>query len=189
MWYDGNLIRWYEGVLQAIGGWIPFTQNMGAPIRGEHAWRSGDESTAVFLTHEKIHTYRSAAGIVDVTPTANFTSGEVSSTSGASDGTPTLGSEDEATTWQVDNYGNDAMMVSTKDRQIWHLDFPYVEPALLANAPGCFGVVVTPEGFVVALATHYDGDTTLNQRLVRWSDVADPTIWQPSYRRRCQPGW
>lgn len=83
---------------------------------------------------------------------------------------------EEATTWALDNYGQELLACSVKDGRIlrWADPANPAAAAALANAPtGCCGVVVTPERFVVALGVSGD------DRRVQWSDQENPTVWSP----------
>ena len=191
-WYDGNLIRWYEGVLQAIGGWSNLGQAATNPTRGSHAWVKNDEFIALFAAHDAIYSYSVAGGLVNITPMAPeaLTVGEISSIVGRAYGSgdygsgpygagdPLAGGQFEATTWQIDNYGDQALLVSTQDKRIWHLTDPAVAPEVLLNSPRCLGVVVTPERFVVALSAAFGTDPDIDRRHVRWAHLRDITDWE-----------
>jgi hypothetical protein len=188
-WYSANLIRWSEGVMEAVGGWLEQVGSVNIdvtdPIRGVFNWR--DDSDAVrFLygTHDKL--YHFAAGTeTDVTP-AVFTAG-------VSDATLTAGQYDvdnydtgkygegdeasatltEANTWQFDNYGPIPIACAYSDGQILDWDLNVANNFVaVTNAPtSCRGVVVTPERIIVALGAGGD------PRKLSWSDQADRTIW------------
>ncbi len=81
-WFDGTLVRWFEGVMQAIGGWQEIEEAgsvldlTGVP-RGAHAWRdNSDEPHVSFGTESKLYVFTSG-GLTDVTPTGGggFTTG------------------------------------------------------------------------------------------------------------------
>lgn len=68
-WVASNLIRWQDGLLQVIGGWVKFnpTPTVGV-ARSMHAW--GDLSNNVYLavgTNERLQAY-SASVQYDITP-------------------------------------------------------------------------------------------------------------------------
>jgi hypothetical protein len=87
--------------------------------------------------------------------------------------TETFGSYSEATTWQLDNFGEYLVACSNADGKIyeWQLNTA-VDAAQIANSPeGCLGLVVTEERFLFALGA--DGDP----RKVAWCDQEDNTVW------------
>lgn len=194
-WYDANLVRWYEGNLQPVGGWDPLvltdeTPVQGdGPVRGMIAWRDLEGfPVLVFGTYKGIWAFREDL-IVDITPAgfvegfkdADLVSGQYGSGAyGAGfygEGVAGSGVLTEATSWQLDTFGQVLVAVAHGDgRLLWWTDptsttSPLVE---IPNAPSDnVGVVVTPERFVVAIGAGGDG------RLVAWSDQEDPTTWTP----------
>jgi hypothetical protein len=188
-WYDGNLVRWFNGVLQAWGGWQEMTHSGGdfdvnEPVRGMHAWRRNSGSPLLALgTPTKLYVFGTTT-LADETP-VGFTTGDAdaSQTSGAF-GTGAFGAgpfgvgdeaEDtltEANWWQFDNYHEDLLAWAYSDRKIYLYDTSAGTCAALTNAPtNCAGVVVTPENFVVAL-----GPSGVPRR-IKGADVDDPTVW------------
>lgn len=168
-WYDGNLVRWHEGALQAVGGWAVLSNATSAaisgPVRGMLAWRrNAGTGYVAFGTHEAIFVY-SAGTLTDVT--------DGSFTTGAVDASGSFYARTEANSWQFDTFGEDLVAVAYSDGRILYWDSSAGgDVAALAGAPtGCRGVVVTPERFVVALGASSDG------RLVQWSDQEDATDW------------
>ena len=192
-WYDGNLVRGFDGVMQPIGGWqklqtsAPADVNVGNPVRGAHVWRRDLRTPQVALgTATKLYHFEEGV-LTDITP-VSFTTGGVDATqtSGAfgqgAYGAGAYGVGDasvdtlvEANSWQMDNYGEDLVAVALSDGQLLYWDRSVgvgTPAAALSNAPTSnLGVVVTPEKFVVALGA--DGDP----KNVAWADQDDPTIW------------
>jgi hypothetical protein len=127
----------------------------------------------------------SAGGITtDITP-AGFTSGaEIAAVNtgfgGGFFGTsyfgtarPDTGNFAEATTWSLDNWGEDLLACSSTDGKIyqWELDTG-TAAAVLANAPvDNLAMMVTAERFIFALGAGG------NPRLLKWSDREDNTLW------------
>ena len=191
-WFTGTLVRWFEGVMQAVGGWQAIQEsgsdlNLTGVPRGAHAWRdNSDEPVLALGTESTLYVWLSGA-LTAVTP-AGFTSGgaDAIQTSGVygngnyGDGPYGTGGSAattivEANTWQMDNHGEDLIAVSFADKKIYTQNGSS-QAVVLANAPtDVRGVVVTPENFVVAL-----GDSPLdtgNRRVVSWPDVDDRTDW------------
>ncbi len=199
-WYDGNLVRWHAGVLQPFGGWSPMQTttpsvgdvSVGVAPRGMLAFRGTDAMPILGVgTYSGLWMYRGGL-LSDITP-AGFTTGrldaETVTTSGSTYGsaaygagpygTGTDGLEEvrHATTWQLDNFGQNLVACSSDDGKLyWQTNPPAASVATaITNAPvSNRGVVVTPERFVVALGA--DG----NPRLVKWCDQEDPTTWTAS---------
>lgn len=75
-WYDGNLVRFYAGTIQPIGGWRQksTTAMTGAP-RAIISWRDNENTTRTAIaTHSHIY-YMTRGGVLsDITP-AGFTAG------------------------------------------------------------------------------------------------------------------
>jgi len=171
-WYDCNLVRWHEGTLGPVGGFALLSGGgsvaVGGAPRGILGWRRNAGVAFVGLgTPTKLKVY-SAGTLSDITPSSGFTTG-------STDASGSFYSRTEATTWQLDAYGEDLVAVSTADGKInyWDSSVGVGTPAAaLTNAPtSCKGVVVTPEGFIVALGASGDG------RLVKWCDQDDITNW------------
>jgi hypothetical protein len=185
-WYDSQLVRWFSGTLQALGGW----RSIGAvdkAVRGVHAWRTNAGLPRLALgTADGLYVYGTGS-IEDITP-EGLTPGSVDADSvtaaygygdyGAGDygfGQSAVEVIEEATSWSMDNFGEWLVACNTTDRKIYKHE-PNV-PGLaeqVENSPSAMAVVVTPERFLVALGAEGDG------RRVSWSDQENPTEWTPS---------
>lgn len=199
-WFDGNLIRFFGGAVSPIGGWRRLTHSAAAvdvdlegPARSQVAWRALQTPLPLLSagTHEKLYALR-GSNLFDITP-ADFTPGNIDASlasGGYGLGNYGLGAYGvgqavdqtilEANTWQLDNFGEWLLAWAYSDETIylWQ-DASATTPGVAApleNAPIDVraGVVVTPERFVFALGA--DGD----DRLIRWSDQENPTIWTPA---------
>lgn len=167
-WYSGSLVRWRDGVMQAVGGWEAATLSgggalsLGGRVRSELAWAGRDGNPFLALsTPTTIRVYRGE-------DLRQAYSG---------------GTSFAATS--MDNFGGDLVYdVSAPNSGINYLDTTGVESGngfTLTNAVRSLGgspvnnagVVVTPERFVVALGA--DGDPSL----VRWCSQGDPDVWDP----------
>ena len=189
-WRDGSLVRWRDNSLRPIGGWqerkTSFCTNV---VRGMHTWEAlngtarlagGSHSELVLMTGDGTTT--------DITP-SDLASGredaEVETGYGYGFygrgyyGTPRqdLGNYSEATTWSLDNYGEDLIACHYDDGRIliWDTSAAPAAASALTNAPtGNLGVVVTEERFIFALGAGG------NPRKVQWCDFEDNTTWAPA---------
>jgi hypothetical protein len=197
-WHDTKWVRWFEGVMQAIGGFeavhISGGQVFGGErISGTHSWRNNSGVPLLAWggpTEVKI--MRSGA-VFDVTP-AGFTggSGDATITSGNygngdySDGLYGVGDTaitdlQEAQSFQLDNYGEDLFLVAQSDGKLWFVDqdgsggdpatAAEITPSTGSVPTGNAGVVITPERFVMLLGAGGDG------RAIQWPDQDDYTDW------------
>lgn len=198
-WYDGTLVRWFDGVMQPVGGWqklqtsAPADVNVGNPVRGAHVWRRNLRTPQMALgTATQLYHFEEGV-LTEITPTV-FTTGLVDADQvsggfgvgafgvgpfGEGDGSDALV---EANSWQMDNYGEDLVAVALSDGQLLYWDRSVGGPAAaLTNAPtGNLGVVVTPERFIVALGTVPEGGSVSDPKHVRWADQDDATVWTAS---------
>lgn len=195
-WYDTDLVRWVDGVLQPIGGWQALTGGAGpsalvvtGAARGGHAWR--DNSAAPFAaigTHSKLYIYNGSA-LFDATP-ATLAAGRASTTSYLGYGVgpygrgvygrarAVAGATDRATTWSLANFGQILLAVHSDDKRLleWTNNTAVDAAAVVASAgtvpTNNTAVVVTDERFCVLLGAGGD------PRKVAWSDIDDYTNWQ-----------
>lgn len=146
-WHAGNLVRFFQGNKQPIGGWVQRITT-GATITGvpnaAHSWQLNDGSNYLAIgTTSNLYVVNGSNVVFDITP-ANV----------AGDGLTHL--------WQLDNFGQD--LVATFDLPIGgaHGDNLYIWEGNTAVLPthatlpgsmpnGVFGVCTTPERFLVAL--------------------------------------
>ena len=186
-WFDTNLVRWREGLLEPIGGWLRFDDTqLDGKARGLLAWRANDAARYIAVgTHTKL--YASQGGqFYDITPTG-YTTGKADSQPGLGWGTASYGDgaygvsrpSDEiidATTWSMDNWGEYLVACATTDGKVyeWQLDVE-TDAAVVSNAPeDNVGIVVTNERYLVCLGAGG------NKRKVQWSDQEDNTTWTPA---------
>lgn len=193
-WYHTQLVRWVDGIMRAWGGWAALEDNdevhvtAGDPVRGMTAWRdNAGVSNLAFGSYRKLLHY--AGGLLsDITPAGLIEGQAGSSLEPGAYGTGTYGGGNygtgdaaqetliEATTWALDNFGEDLVGVSSTDGRVYYWQRRGDGPAeRLANAPSfCSGVVVTPERFIVALGAGGNGAR------VAWCDQENPTVWAPT---------
>jgi len=192
-WYDANLVRWFEGTLRPMGGWLQWSSATvsGVP-RGMFAWR--DNSTNVWLavgSASKLYAYQGDGDQADITPTS-FSAGRTDATGGTGYGNGDYGEQAwgtarlnlaatgilPATTWSMDNWGQYLVACSDYDGKLyeWQLDFVTPTKAVaITNAPtSCKGLIVSEERFLFALGAGGD------PRKVQWSDQENNTVWTPA---------
>lgn len=195
-WRDVNLVRWHEDALRPVGGWRPRAQSdntavtAGGIVRGVHTWIDNDgERYAAFGSHDTLTAMLESSVTADVTPTA-LTTGRVDATINTGWGSggwglfgwgvarPDLGSILRATTWSLDNWGEELIACSSDDGVIYSWDLATGTPAApVTGAPtGCTAAFVTEERFLVALAADYSGSQASSKR-VAWSDREDYNTW------------
>jgi hypothetical protein len=184
-WHDGNLVRFYGGTIQPIGGWrVKSTSAMTGAPRAILAWRDNEgTSRTAIATHSHIY-YMTRGGVLsDITPTG-FTAGRADAVAEGGYGDDLYGDSSygsprpdtsqiqDATIASLDNWGEDLVFVSPDDTTIyqWNLD-PGVRGAAVANAPSATALIVTQEGILMALGA--EGVA----RRVKWSDQRDNTLW------------
>lgn len=186
-WRDANLVRWTEGTMRPVGGWrARATLGTTAP-RAVLAWSdlAGDRRYAAGF-HNALVVATAAGVVTDITP-ADLVAGDLSATvnngyGGGPYGLQTYGTPradggnySEATTWALDNWGQNLVACSTADGRLleWALN-PATNAAPITNAPtGCAALVVTAERFLFALGAGGD------PRKVQWCDREDNTAWTP----------
>ena len=188
-WRDGSLVRWREGSLRPVGGWVERVANAFTdPVRGMHVWEAnnGDRWVAGG-TYDTLKAVTSGGLIYDITPTG-LTAGNVDAVvntgyGGGFYGTgfygqtrQNLGSYGEATTWSLDNFGEFLVACSYDDGKLYEWQLGTGTPAAaIVNAPtGCLGLTVTEERFIFALGAGND------PRKVQWCDQENNTLWTPA---------
>jgi len=188
-WRDGSLVRWREGSLRPVGGWRERVASMfSAAPRGMHAWQ--DFSGTRWLAGGTYNSLKVAAGsgtVYDITPSGLTAGAEDAAVNTGYGGgfygsgfygqpRPDTGNYGEATTWDLDNWGEYLVACSTADGKLyeWQLGVsPSVTlPAQISNSPtGCTGLLVTEERIIFALGAGSD------PRRIDWCDQEDNTTW------------
>ena len=117
-WHDGSLVRWRDGSLRPVGGWVErYTSAYAAPARGMIAWEDLSGSRWIAAgTYNKLYATTSGGITYDITPTG-FTAGSVDAVVNTGYGGGTFGSSfygqvrqdtgnyGEATTFALDTWG------------------------------------------------------------------------------------
>lgn len=186
-WLDSNLVRWNEGVMSPVGGWRERATVATDPPRGALAWRALNGNRWISAgTFDKLYVIDALNAVTDITPTgltAGLKDATVNTAYGGSfygtsfygvtrpGGTPV-----EATTWALDNWGENLVACSSADGRIleWTLNTAN-DAVAISSAPTSNGsIIVTDERFLFALGAGG------NWRKVQWSDREDNTVWTPS---------
>lgn len=190
-WYDTSLVRFYEGNIRPVGGWIRVNNDTvleGRP-RAMLPWRPNSQDIARYLsigTNAKLYAY-DGNNIYDITP-AGFTVGREDSIEGLGYGAAEYGESTygtarapdgrvlNASTWSLDTWGEYLVACATQDGKLyeWDLDTGGIADPI-ANAPeNNIALMVTNEQMLAALGA--DGVA----RRVQWSDQRNNTVWAPS---------
>lgn len=186
-WYDGSLIRFFQGSIMPVGGWVKATTDALTGIgRAIHTWLSNDgDRWAAIGTEQKLYAFNGGT-LFDITP-SGFTPGRSSSFAGFGYGFGPYGDGDygdppvvsgliEAATWALDNWGQYLIACMSGDGRVykWELNTAALA-AQLTNAPvDNVGAFVTPQRAVVC----YGAEGV--PRRVKWSDHEDITEWTAS---------
>jgi hypothetical protein len=188
-WRDTHLVRWQDGSLRPVGGWVSRkTSAFAAPPRGIVTWADNSADSHISAgTYNKLYSLTESSIVSDITP-VGLTSGDQNATKNLSYGgtfygtgffgtkRPNTGVYDEATTWSLDSWGEYLLACSSKDGKIyeWQLNTS-VLPTALTNAPTQnSSMLVIEERFVFVLVA------SNNPRKVQWCDREDNTDWTPS---------
>lgn len=184
-WYDANLVRWVDGTMRPVGGWrTRDTVGTTAP-RAILAWQDlgGDRRYAVGF-HNALKSVSASGTITDITP-SDLATGYLSATvnigygggyyGAEAYGTPRAdkGNYGEATTWALDNWGQNLVACATSDGRLleWDLNVANNATAISGAPIDNLSLVVTGERFLFALAAGG------NPRKVQWCDREDNTVW------------
>ena len=186
-WYDANLVRWIEGTMRPVGGWRERDEVGTTAPRAALAWQdlSGDRRYAVGF-HDALKSVLASGTVTDITP-ADLVDGDLDAQVNTGYGGGFYGLQDygvaradqgnygEATTWALDNWGENLVACSTADGRLLEWDLNVAnDAAAISGAPtDNLSLVVTAERFLFALGAGG------NPRKVQWSDREDNTEWTP----------
>ena len=187
-WFDCNLVRWYDGQPQAIGGWGKVSASAFAhKCRSLLSWRSNGGGKWLALGFsDKLRVSKGDATYYDITP-VGFTAGSDDPTEASGYGSSTYGASTYGTarppgtflplsTWSLDTWGEDLVACMRGDGKLYEWSLSTGTPAaVITNAPtGCTGLVVSDQRHLFALAPGG------NMRKVQWCDKENNTSWAPS---------
>jgi hypothetical protein len=173
-WWNANLIRWRNGGLVPVGGWVRLTSSpLASPARKMLAWRSGLDirylvigtDTQLLLFDQDKILDKTPAGFVPLPPINagggygtgphNYSTYSTPRDAGAfgPGGNPYA----RAPTWTIDTFGEDIMAVASSDGRLLHMSPNSTTTATfdalatpIANAPlNNRGVIVTEERHVM----------------------------------------
>lgn len=192
-WVNGHLIRWAEGAIRPVGGWLLARTATGGEIdcvgfpRGAHSWRKNDRTgwvgvgttgpdSRLYAFSDAVLTDITPAGLVDgaadgslFTGSGNY--GEGNYGDGPYGGGSLTGVFIDAETWQLDNFGEILVACLTGDGKLYS-STPTAQATQITNSPtSCRGLVVTGERFLFALGAGGD------PRLVKWPARETLTTW------------
>lgn len=186
-WRDASLVRWTDGTMQPVGGWLTRVTMTDQPLRGAIAWRdlSGDRWFAAG-SYAGLFVGLASNTVHNITPTALATGSKDAAVNigygGGFYGTaayglarPDTGLYGTATTWSLDTWGEYLVACNSDDGRLleWQLNTA-ADAVAITNAPiDCSGLVVTEERFLFALGAGG------NYRKVQWSDRENNTVWTP----------
>ena len=187
-WYDANLVRWIDNTMRPVGGWRTRDTVGSTAPRAALAWQdlSSDRRYAVGF-HNALKAVLSSGTITDITP-ADLVAGDLSAEVNVGYSGGFYGYEDygtaradkgnygEATTWALDNWGQNLVACSVADGRLleWDLNVANNAAAISGAPTGNLSLLVTAERFLFALGAGG------NPRKVQWSDREDNTEWTPA---------
>ncbi len=187
-YYDCNLVRWYNGVPQPIGGWGRVSASaFASKCRSLLPWRSNGGGKWLALGFSSgLFISKGNATFFDVTP-AGFTPGSDDPVEAIGYGAGLYGEGLYGTprpagvflplsVWHLDTWGENLVGCMRGDGKIyeWALDTG-ADAVAITNAPvGCAGVVVSDQRHMIALAPGG------NVRKVQWSHKEQNTVWTPA---------
>lgn len=187
-WYETQLVRWYGGFMQPVGGWAELSQD---PVTGAGraiiTWR--DNSTQRWCaigTNEGLFAMTQDGAVSDITP-VGFAPGPVDASLAGGYGDGDYGDGDygtprvsatliqDAAAWSLDTRGENLVGVMPSDGVVykWQLDTG-TPAAPIMGAPTGVAVLETEEGFLMVLGSNGDPSQ------VAWCDQYDDSNWMPS---------
>ena len=199
-WQDGNLVRWYEGSIRAIGGWLRRQTGAGTDIptliadptveaiRDGFSWRSlNQDQNVVFGSNMKLYHMSQVGAITDITPVGVTVSDkDAIAASGYGLGPYGFGAygvENDLgafepippNRWAFDNFGEVLLTCQRSVGPLYELDLNTLTLSNVTNAPAdCQDVIVTDQRIVFTIGADQE------PRLVKWSDAANRTQWASS---------
>ena len=188
-YYDADLVRWWQGTIQPIGGWREIsTTTVSGKARALTNWiDNSNQIWAGIGTHTGLFVMTQTGDVSDVTP-VGFTAGRESATYGGGYGSGAYGASsygtaradisviNRASMWSLDVFGQFLIGCMPEDGNIYRWELSTGTPAaVIPNAPtNCTAVLASDSVIVLALGAGGD------PRRIDWSDRGDENIWTPS---------
>jgi hypothetical protein len=188
-WYDGHLIRFFEGVRRPMGGWLAHSLSavtgMGRRIIAWSDNSSPPAHWAAIGTESHLYAMAQSGTISDITPSP-FTAGTADAIAGGGYGQGNYGSGaygvpgtnnsliQDATVWSLDTFGQFLVGLTVDDGKPyeWQLNTSVIAAAI-SGAPTGRALVMTDERFLFIL-----GAAGVPRR-VQWPDQGSLTVWTP----------
>lgn len=188
-WADGSNVRFRLAMPQVIGGWEALTADtVDGVCRWIFPWgNNSNQLQFAFGTHTALQVWV-GGGLYDITPTADFTAGNIDGAGSAGYGTGAYGMGGYATptlddsfplTWSGGAMGQD-LYASPRGQTIfkWDASDTATEAASLSNAPdNVTYCLVSSKDFVFALGCNEEVSTDFNALCVRHSSTFLPNEW------------
>lgn len=187
-WRDASLVRWIDGTMRPVGGWVAkTTETVSSAPRGALAWQDNSADRWLALGgSDYLNVMSSGGAISNITPAGLIAGGESATLNtgfgGGFYGAETYGTRrseaaafSDPVTWALDTWGEYLVACSPADGKLYEWTLGTGTPAaVIANAPeDNEALVVTSERFLFALGA--DGDA----RKISWSDREDNATWSP----------
>lgn len=159
-WYEGDLVRWFNGLVRPVGGWTSLATGLTGQASGVFTWVDNSANGICAIgTEQELVTMTPAGTVTDRTPSAFSTQATTS-------------------TWTMDAAGQLLFAVNDADGVIYKylpgtdtLATKLSDEAGASGVPTAEAILVTNEGIPMALGA--DG----NPRAIAWSDRDDLTDW------------
>jgi len=187
-WWDMNLMRWVSGSARPLGGWVRKTETpLADAIRRFWTWRNNDNTYGTLVGTETKLYADYGPGWLDITPVdivppvTTIVGGYGSGPYGMGTyGTPRPATDAFApgyAMWSFANWGEDVLLLSSKDNRLFHYisATPDVAPVALAEPPLSNGVGVTEERHVMLVGVTLAG--TYYPHRVAWGSRESLTDW------------
>lgn len=190
-WYDGNLIRWRDGVMEPVGGWSRITSSpLGSTPRKIYQWRRNN-NLAMMLVGCENHLFADDSG--KFTNVAPYDLNALTTTSVGGFGTGTYGSltygtprpistnlTPTATVWSISAWGEDALAVASSDGRLFY--YTSGNPGVEVKTVGEFGITAISRVSNVVTVT-----TNLAHRLSSGDAVSILDVPVPSFNTTSVP--
>lgn len=188
----GDLIRWYQGVSQPVGGWRTRSAELVSGVsRAALTW--GDNAGQAWIsigTHTHLYAMTRGGALHDITP-AGFVPGDQDAVAGGGYGTGLYGTSlygtprpdstniIPASSWSLDTFGENLVAVMDSDNKLYEWTLNTGTPAAqISGAPDAYALVTTQEGILMALGADDGGG--INPRYIKWSGLQNNTDWTPT---------